>query len=97
MFVWSTFKQEFEGGGEVIDPDDQWSDREDSNYSWSLGKSASLLLRRPTTRIRCGAIVDTVWVDVDTEVGEKVWVVSVVYSTGDTFGRPTVMVVCLCL
>lgn len=87
MRIWATYNQEFEGGGERTDPDDVYSDRTDAHYSWTLGKVSISHPENPYHEmIRCGAIVHGAWVDVETEVGDSLWVVSVIYSTGDTFG-----------
>jgi len=99
MFVWITYRQDYEGGGEAIEPEDAWSGHETTYYSWDL---MEVSLNRPgmtyNELIRCGAMRDDSWVDEGAQEDATVWVVCVIYSSGDTFGSSSGngCVVCAC-
>ena len=107
-FLWVTYSQEFECGGEAIDPEDQWTSYEPVYYSWDLGDV--FLSDPPSTYnklVRCGSLIPIdpdsdsktyLWKDLDKKEGERVWVVFVIYSTGDTFSESygNGEIVCVC-
>jgi len=99
MRIWITYTQEYLGGGELLDPEEEWSDRADEEYSWDLDQvSIGEPARTYNDRVRCGVIDDGKWVDQDVEIGDSVFVVCVIYATGDTFGQTLGQgtVVCVC-
>jgi hypothetical protein len=89
MYLWFTYQEDHVSGGGLLDPEDRWSSCEDAHYHWRLGE-VSLTedknnIYRDTAKF--GSIVDGAWVEAKTKKGDDVFVVTVRYESGDTFGR----------
>lgn len=101
MIIHYEYRERHLCGGEAINPEERWSDRTDSHYDWEL-KGISVSKPEGTfdrEEIPVIAFVDGEWTEVDCEVGDELYCVTVQYGSGDTFGRSyghgTVACVCI--
>lgn len=78
-YVYLTYT-EHQSGGDLHDPDDRWSCRDDTDIDWHLIGCHLTNKTWPT-------YTEQVEVDFDAKLGDAVWVVYVRYGTGDSFGH----------
>lgn len=78
-YVYLTYT-EYQSGGDLHDPDDRWSCRDDTDIDWHLTGCHLTNKSWPT-------YTEQVEVDFDVKVGDGLWVVYVRYGTGDSFGH----------
>jgi hypothetical protein len=78
--LWLTYDEEI-SGGQAKDPEDRWTDHEDTDIEFSLRRCYGAAERVPVW------LRERVDLDFDVHVGDQVYVVVVRYGTGGTFGH----------